>query len=54
MRSATPNALPEPPAKRAWERPQLRTLVVGDTFDPASGLTLAQWNAARELINRPR
>ena len=39
-------------SKKPWEQPQMRVLSIKDEFDPGSGLTWAQWNAARELLAR--
>ena len=39
-------------SKKPWEKPQMRVLSIKDKFHPESGLTWAQWNAARELLAR--
>jgi hypothetical protein len=38
--------------KKPWTRPEVRRLHVAETFNPADGLSRAQWTAARELRRR--
>jgi hypothetical protein len=35
-----------------WQKPQIKKIAISDEFDPASGDTLAEWLAGRELKAR--
>jgi hypothetical protein len=38
--------------KKPWETPRLQVLSISGKFDPRSGMTRAQWEAALDLCAR--
>ena len=38
--------------KKAWRKPQIRSISLSENFDPSSGLTREQWAAALQLKAR--